>query len=63
MFYCGPMKIEKLNKCNMSNGGIALEVFFLENHNFHIFAPIMLVCKVVFLVIELSGNTMHDFIC
>ena len=23
MFYCGPMKIEKLNKCNVSNAGIA----------------------------------------
>ena len=37
--------------------------FFSENNNFHIYAPIMLVCKVVFLVIELSGNTMHGFIC
>ena len=26
MFYCGPMKIEKLNKCNVSNAGIALIV-------------------------------------
>ena len=23
MFYCGLMKIEKLNKCNVSNAGIA----------------------------------------
>ena len=23
MFYCGPMKIEKLKKCNVSNAGIA----------------------------------------
>ena len=23
MFYCGPIKIEKLNKCNLSNAGIA----------------------------------------
>ena len=37
--------------------------FSSKNHNFHIYGPIMLVCKVVFLVIELSGNTMHGFIC
>ena len=24
MFYCGPMKVEKLKKCNLSNAGIAL---------------------------------------
>ena len=24
MFYCGPMKVEKLKKCNVSNAGIAL---------------------------------------
>ena len=23
MFYCGPMKVEKLKKCNVSNAGIA----------------------------------------
>ena len=49
------------NNCPVRNE--ILRFFFPENHNFHIYAPIMLVCKVVFLVIELSGNTMHGFIC
>ena len=49
------------NNCPVRNE--ILRVFSSENHNFHIYAPIMLVCKVVFLIIELSGNAMHGFIC
>ena len=48
------------NNCPVRNEILRV---FSENHNFHTYAPIMLVCKVVFLVIELSGNTMHGFIC
>ena len=49
------------NNCPVRNE--MLRFFFPENHNFHIYAPIMLVWKVVFLVIELFGNTMHGIIC
>ena len=55
-----PKELSHKNNCPVRNEILRV---FLENHNFHIYAPIMLVCKVIFLVIELSGNTMHGIIC
>ena len=55
-----PKELSHKNNCPVRNEILR---FFLENHNFHIYSPMMLVCKVIFLVIELSGNTMHGIIC
>ena len=55
-----PKELSHINNCPVRNEILS---FFLENHNFHIHSRMMLVCKVIFLVIELSGNTMHGIIC
>ena len=54
-------KLSHKNNCPVRNE--ILRVFFQKIIIFIYMPTIMLVCKVVFLVIELSGNTMHGFIC
>ena len=56
-----PKELSHKNNCPVRNE--ILSFFFRKSEFSYIYSPMMLVCKVIFLAIELSGNTMHGIIC